>query len=255
MSMQYSEARIRAVAKEVAAEVANRGFSIIDSRIEAGGELIGVFTEIVRCLGIPREHTLGKADYLWRIQARNSAGTFPTFSEHAAEAELHTDSQYRANPEAYFGLCVERSARCGGGGSLLLDLKAAWPQVENEIGATNLKLLKESVFPFAVPSSFCEKPEDSACIVAPILSEGHIRYRRDTIIAGFQRRKDLWSEGKQEALDRFHDAITTSPHLIRRHLEDGAMLFVDNRRILHGRGAFADRSRLLWRIRFDSLET
>lgn len=83
-------------------------------------DLSSRFLSLVKHIGDPVSHDQQNS-FVWDIKKRfNLNQSVPTYSEHANEASLHTDSQYREKPEDAFALLSLESAACGGGASLLM---------------------------------------------------------------------------------------------------------------------------------------
>lgn len=200
------------------------------------------------------EHNYGKKDYIWDIKPRKNIGSFPTFSEHNLEAPLHTDSQYLIKPEKYVSLFVIKKASCGGGETIVLRFEDILNTLPKSIqGKECLKILKNSLFPFATPSIFCE--HESHLILAPVISnEGSIRYRFDTIKQGL--RCSSFSDKEKVtriwALNFFRKHIDNHPCILKLSLNDGEVLFLNNQKLLHGRTGFTDSNRHILRIRMNS---
>ncbi|MBZ8178626.1 TauD/TfdA family dioxygenase [Oscillatoria salina] len=216
-----------------------------------------LFLGLCSQLGTPVEHNPGKKDYIWDIKLRNEISCFPTFSEHNLEAPLHTDNQYRVNPERYISLFVLERAACGGGATTILRLKDIINTLrKTKDGRECLSILENSLFPFATPSVFSENKNEDHIVFAPIIcDERSIRYRFDTIERGLRHSK-LSDEDiaiKIWALNFFRNHIEAHPSTMRLLLENGEMLFLENRTVLHGRTRFADPNRHILRVRMDEL--
>lgn len=177
-----------------------------------------------------------------------------TFSQHDKEAELHTDSQYREMPERYFALLVVRAARDGGGRSILLPASAVLDTLCTlPYGEADLLRLRESAFPFQVPMAFSARRDGDhrEYVRVPILAvKPLIRYRQDTLLAGFSAFGEPIDSPYRTAVDHLQRAINSSKARIDFHLEDGDLIIVNNHELLHGRTSFADPNRLLLRVRF-----
>ncbi|MEB3274391.1 MAG: TauD/TfdA family dioxygenase [Prochlorothrix sp.] len=210
------------------------------------------FEQLCRTMGTLVEHNPGKKDYVWPIRAVKSQSSLKTFSEHNEAAPLHTDSQYRAQPEHFVAMWTIQPAQCGGGASDLLDFWQVCQDLEEtSSGQALLESLQSNHFPIGVPSIFRE-PGDRGYIEAPILGGAvPFRYRYDTMQAGLERAEVANETELSQILDRLNEIVHSSPHRQILHLEVGDVLVVDNHRFLHGRTAFSDPDRHLLRIRFD----
>jgi alpha-ketoglutarate-dependent taurine dioxygenase len=214
-----------------------------------------LFLALCSLIGNPIEHNLGKKDYIWDIKLRENASLIPTFSEHNSEAPLHTDTQYRLNPEKYISLFALKKARCGGGETTILQFEDVIRTLQKTTnGQDCLYVLKNSLFPFAVPSVFSRDENQAHWIFAPIISDKKsIRYRFDTIDQGLRysnlseadNTKQVW------ALHFFREHITSHSSVVKLSLEDGEILILDNERVLHGRTSFSDPNRHILRARMN----
>ena len=136
----------------------------------------------------PTDPRLGKL--LWDVKPRAlPVGHFATFSEHSDRTELHTDTQYYSQPEEYFLLYVVRSARCGGGKSLLCSARQIKKcLLKTAEGQEAFEVLSIFQFPFRIPTTFIETRDAKTIetITAPIFSKKpFIHFRYDTLEKGF----------------------------------------------------------------------
>lgn len=186
--------------------------------------------------GSPSERDGGIA--VWPIRARKQKGTF---SEVVGEARLHTDSQYRETPETAFILACIRPARLGGD-SMLLSAQAAIKAAERNLGMTEILLLRQPIWQWTVPAVF-RAEEDAAVspsseIIGP---DGTIRWRDDNVVCD--------TKEKRIVVSKFSMALRNSKEIVQVRLEAGDVLVCDNKFALHGRTAFDDFDRLLYRVR------
>jgi alpha-ketoglutarate-dependent taurine dioxygenase len=180
------------------------------------------------------------------------AQAVPTVSEHANEAFLHTDSQYRAAPENVFALLCLRPAECDGGLSLLMTYQDLMDELAKlPDGAAQKETLKEVPFPFAVPSAFKQNPDGpEEFVFSPILEgENHLRFRVDTMEASLRVHGHSLPDRALRAFDALKTILSTSDKVAKFFLESGDLFFLNNRNTLHGRTAFTDKRRHLLRIR------
>lgn len=209
----------------------------------------------VKLIGTPSEHNIGKRDYVWTIKAQKEPRTLHTYSEHNYPASLHTDSQYRINPEQFLLIYVEKAAQCGGGKFLFLEAKVVWGELQAAFGTKLFQDLFQLEFPFAVPDVFIPANDSQNFILAPLLhSPSKLRYRRNTILAGMDRCPSLFTEHRVQIIKTFHDIIHSSKRVQSVYLKPGSFVILDNYRYLHGREAFSDLSRTLFRVRFNALK-
>lgn len=189
---------------------------------------------------------------IWDVTPRPFLGQRkPTFSELNGEAPLHIDSAFRQKPEAYFGLFAVNSVK-EGGRSIIVKANDLIQSLQiSSLGMQCLKILREQNFPFQVPPAFVKEGQ-SNLILAPVLAEAPlIRFRLDTIEAGLKCYPELATTDRLWALDYFNKFSRSYHQRIEFKLNDGDMVFVNNHKVLHGRTAFANKDRLLLRVRID----
>lgn len=208
------------------------------------------------CMGRPTPTDQLDRRVVWDIQLRppeNSHGSASTFSEHNAEADLHTDTQYYAAPERYMLLYTVTQATCGGGLSMLrdlADLKEALSQSED--GRWALALLEQTPLPFRIPAVFTSDGGVNTLetTLAPIFgNHPGIRYRTDTLARGLEACPDHDSPDIRRALTILQAEIDRPEAMTTTLLPTDSLMFLNNHEALHGRTAFNDPDRHLWRVR------
>ncbi|GGN99378.1 TauD/TfdA family dioxygenase [Nocardia rhizosphaerihabitans] len=211
------------------------GWAVIDPGPETTSDPAAVI-EFARPYGTVSARDGGAA---WAIRPRQEHGTF---SQTNVEAPLHTDAQYRDNPEGAFLLACARPAETGGDSivlrvSDLLESLAARPGREDL-----LHLLTASIWRWRTPPVF-GGPRISA--PSPIL-----KFRPDGTPTMRWRLDNLVVDEKCDWAARVV-AEAAATHKARRLLRvtAGQILVCDNATVLHGRTAFTDPKRLLWRVR------
>lgn len=188
--------------------------------------------DALRLLGVPSSRDGGKP--VWPVHPRGAnAGTF---SVRTGYADLHTDSQYRPDPERWVALYCVRPARHGGESLALSGVRALALLRAHPDGERIEALLREPAFRWQVPAIFPEGDQEPC----PILNGGSIRWRRDNLIASGHH---LW------AADAFHALLGKTEVTVRLRLTPGDLLILDNHRAMHGRTHFEDADRLLLRVR------
>ena len=183
----------------------------------------------------------------WPVTPRSSHGYGSTFSETTEPADLHTDAQYASRPDDAFVLHAEVPASCGGGSNLVLHGDDLLDRLVRSAPSA-LRTLESTVVPFKVPHRFAGEHGDVVWgrVLEP---DGRIRWRLDTLRGGFDHLGLSPTPAIASAIAAFAEAVVgATPTTV--HLVSGAQLVVDNRRCLHGRTAFDDLRRLLWRIRW-----
>jgi alpha-ketoglutarate-dependent taurine dioxygenase len=193
-------------------------------------------------------HTHEPESFVWDIQAKpiHSCVEQTTFSSHANEAELHTDSGYRLLPEKWMALYCVRPARCGGGVNYLLNSQTALLSLPKDIQQT----LQQALFPIRIPDAFL-LPGQANYVEAPLLQTNpwQIRYRYDTLVRGLDDRQIPLSDPRRQVLETLRSHLKHVP-AERIDLQAGDLIIVNNHLSLHARTAFTDHQRHLLRIRF-----
>jgi alpha-ketoglutarate-dependent taurine dioxygenase len=233
-------------------DLLNCGYIIVQNFNPQCGDIRRAFVDLCAKIGRPVPHD-NTGTLVWDIKPKPIPDSFhPTFSEHNDGAGMHTDSQYRIDPEAFFGLLCIKRATCGGGQSQLLSLKDLKATLSfNAGGRQALKLLSTVKIPFLVPSIFRNSSEKHEYVLGKVFEGDDIRFRIDTVERAFEFFPDLVNEKIREAFLIVKEAVFNSPAKFQFDLQDNDILFVNNRRMLHGRTAFADLGRHLLRIRMN----
>lgn len=176
-----------------------------------------------------------------------------TYSQHNHEADLHTDSQYSVYPEDYFGLLTLRKAACGGGISYLLSLADILTELKRTAeGRRVRKVLENTSFPFIVPAVFKQEQSDQPEFnFGPILQKNEIRFRVDTIKKALEYDAGICTQEQVAAFKFMVNLVRTTPYRKEFFLENGDLILINNKTMLHGRGSFTDYNRHLLRIRMN----
>lgn len=228
-------------------QLLQKGIAIIDSGLIEESHIINLQQQICAKIGRLREHNIGKEDYLWPIKLQQNNSAITTFSEHNDEAELHTDSQYSHIAEKYMSLSCINPAACGGGINFFLDINNLFPALKaNHLVFSTL----QQDFPIAIPDIF--NTENKHILYKPIIAKSPLfRYRYDTMKKGLLNTNMPLTDNKWLALNFLKNLIDKSPFKHYYTLSKGQIIIIDNHRIMHGRTAFQDTNRLLYRIRMD----
>lgn len=212
--------------------------------------------EICTVIGRPIPHNDSDPNSLiWPIKVNNDSynrSSYATFSEHSDAAGLHTDNSFSSDPDHFFCLYTIHKASCGGGDTLLLPMNALIEELRKTKYGRQVELtLRTLPYEFAVPSIFRENKND--CFEynrGLVLSGDHLRFRYDSIK---RSESEIGATNddiqRMKALDYFNHLVETSKATIRFHLEDDDLIFIDNRKVLHGRSPFKDPKRHLLRVR------
>lgn len=213
------------------------------------------FLCISKHIGTPIAHDAHNT-IIWDIKSRpTQTGGIITYSEHAHEAQLHTDSQYSLYPEDHFGLLTIRQARCGGGLSMLLNLPDILQELRSLSNGTEIEqVLRNTDFPFIIPQVFkrnidSDEPEFN---FGPILRGNEIRFRIDTFEKCLEMYPWLCSQEQILAYKALKNIVLSTPFTKKFYLEDGDLIFINNKTVLHGRTQFMDPDRHLLRIRMNN---
>ncbi len=214
-----------------------------------GGDVCSEFLSICSLIGNPTKHDVNKK-IIWDIKAKEKCNLEnSTFSQHKDYAYFHTDSQYRENPEKYFGICALTPATDNGGVNQIITLS----QIISAIllmkdGKAFLDTLKRIFFPFYVPNEF--RLNDENIILKPILTNDEfIRFRFDTILKGFEFTKE--NQERKNVLNYFKCIVDSINPVLNYKLKKNEYLIIDNHRVLHSRTSFEDDNRHLIRVRMN----
>lgn len=230
----------------------NTGFVILDNTnvAEVDDELAQLTTVALSSVwGEPTRTDKQNDQIAWPIRYDQSAKGLTTFSQQMGEAAFHTDTQYFAFPEKFFGLYCVHSDIPGKGTNQLLSASRVIESISQQ-DETIIDTLKMD-YPFRVPTVFTEtaKEDEVEITYAPIIdNEGRIRYRYDTLLAALAIPNVVISDAQRQALD------TVEEHIYKLdpteyHLKPNQAIIVNNHRMLHARTSFDDPDRLLYRVR------
>jgi alpha-ketoglutarate-dependent taurine dioxygenase len=211
------------------------------------------FLQLNQKIGVPVSHDTNQ-NYVWNIkQNENSISNITTFSEHNQEASLHTDSQYSEYPEDFFSLLCIKKANCGGGLSSILKLSDILSELEQtKEGNKCIKILSTNKFPFIVPSVFSKKDKlKYEFNFGYVLSKNEIRYREDILEKALELNPSYKTTENLFALNLLKRTINQSNKTLSFYLEEGDIIFINNKSTLHGRSSFVDTDRHLLRVRLN----
>ncbi|MCB9528391.1 MAG: TauD/TfdA family dioxygenase [bacterium] len=200
----------------------------------AGGVDEDVLLAALRPFGLPSSRDGERA--VWPISPRGSPTD--TFSVRSGRADLHTDSQYRADPERWVSFYCVRPAPDGGASLVLSAADALAALRRHPEGQRAEALLREPAFHWRVPAIFhAGEPHGGR----PVIDEALIRWRWDNLV-------DL-GPSHAWAAALFHETLLGCDAVVEIGLAPGDLLIVDNQRALHGRTHFESADRLLMRVR------
>ncbi len=150
--------------------------------------------------------------------------------------EPHTDSTYMNIPHNLVAFqCIV--ADKVGGESIMIPIEDILPQIENE----NLELLKSPVFPFG---------NNLYPIITGTPGDEEIRYYREQIERILELETFSLADKYRAAIDTLDTVLQQPGCSMQFPLQPGQILFMHNRKVLHGRTGFSLTSdRLLYRVR------
>ncbi len=210
-----------------------------------------VYLSLALYVGIPMTHDEERV--IWEISKRFHECVVPTYSETDEEAPLHTDGAYKERPPQVIGNLVVHRADEGGemffadSEDICRDLK------KTSDGRQCLQLLQQS-FPIRLPSSYVENDKARWIEAVPLsLDPVRVRFRPDVILKGLEMIGEPETSDRTRAVRYFGDYLKTADRF-QLGPEEGVLLFLDNRRILHGRRAFTGPRHLrrIWINCFDN---
>ena len=197
---------------------------------------------------------------IWDVKVRENKlinGAVSTFSEHSHEAILHTDTQYYPKPERYTCLYFIQPASCGGGTSITRDLDCLKDSLSRtELGRWSMEYLSNLLLPFRIPAVFTSngRAETEEVTFAKIFAvKPAIRYRADTLQRGLALYPKLDTRELRQALAILDDEILNPKKMVSLLMPSDSMQFGNNHQVLHGRTAFKDFNRHVWRIRMNDV--
>lgn len=206
------------------------------------------------CIGLPVSADPHRLNLVWEVCPKSGLPSdyTPTITEHCGDAALHTDSAFKRSPETYVMLFAYKPASDGGGLSQVLSAQRLLKSLsKSPDGHRCIRLLRETRFPFQVPTAFTKTRQDTVVewISAPILSgRGKIRYRHDLIVSALDHGvTSLSSESEWAIAHTARELAKLNPGILSPR--SGDLLILNNHRVLHGRTAFEDRDRMLLRVR------
>lgn len=218
-----------------------------------------VLYALTLCMGHPSATDQVGSRVIWDIKARDELlqpNHIPTYSEHANEAELHTDTQYHPDPERYLILYFIKQANCGGGISMLRDFNSIKQNMRQSVeGAWAVDYLENTNLPFQVPTSFTsnQRSDSVEVTLAPIFGTfPSIRYRVDTLKRGLQARTEFDTSETRHAINLLEKELQNTELLVKNACHSDGFLMLNNHEALHGRESFTDRDRYAVRIRISN---
>ncbi|MCA1678305.1 MAG: TauD/TfdA family dioxygenase [Actinobacteria bacterium] len=192
---------------------------------------------LTRALGEPS--ALGNGDGLIHDVRPKPPAEQRDLSSKTEAFPLHTDSTALVEPHAYVCLACVQSAAGAGGESLLAQVDVIRAALAEREGPGCLDSLEEPVFPFPLNDPRHGQGFRTAPILMPTTRGHTIRYRGDALAIGRRAYPEALSEPHRRALSALEAVLADGDLHASYSLEPGDVLFVDNRRALHGRTAIA----------------
>ncbi|WP_331533561.1 TauD/TfdA family dioxygenase [Pseudonocardia sp.] len=177
-----------------------------------------------------------------------------SFSENDHKADYHTDNGAFAVPERFFLLYAVQAASCGGGVSILRDIRVVKQQLElTPQGRAVVRVLTETRLPKRIPQALHTRALVAAdgYQYTPVFADlPMVRWRTHGLYRGLADRPDYDTVEVRAALDTVRDLLENGGEELRRVIPTDGLLLVNNHIALHGRSAFTDPARHLLRLRF-----
>ena len=218
-----------------------RGFIIIDRPSAAWSrqQQIAAYWMLGQLLGSPFEQDVAGTLLFDVHDTGQSVTEGARFSLTNAESSFHTDSAFNPNPPDHVGLLCLRTARTGGESQLVSGLALHDELLTHHSHA--LRTLYRS-FCFDRRGQFLEgEPE---VLENPVFSwDGRrmlLRYLHYYIEVGHEKTRRPLDRDQREALNLVEGLVRNPQLQVEFQLQQGQMLFTNNRWILHNRTTFED---------------
>ena len=143
---------------------------------------------------------------------------------------LHTDTADWNPPVELISMVCVRADPAGGGRSRVLDVDTIRSEVREQLGDATLDLLDTEKVPWQL-APYC----GGGVNWRPILTTKSICWRRYTIDMALDSTGARLSSDMLDALSRFEDLISNTPHTLDFLMREGELLFSDNHRTIHAR--------------------
>ena len=173
-------------------------------------------------------------------------------SQTCAATGYHTDSSsVSVNPDIVGLYCQEPGSE--GGDSVVSNARRAVAMLEREVPEAASVLARNFIRDIVTPGS----EGDTTSLLAnrfPIYENGVFRYMRFWIERGHRKAGQPLGDAILTLLDRLDANLDHEDNMIQFRLDKGDMVFVNNRRLAHGRTAYEDTGesrRVLQRVWID----
>lgn len=194
-----------------------------------------VLMALARGLGEPDAESNG-GQVIYDVSPRPDDHHAGDLSTSSAAFPPHTDSTFLVEPHDVICLACVRAASSGGR-SVVVRAHALRDRLLAQ-GAVHVKLLEEPVYPFPVKDP---RASQHSVQLVPILEQRedgvHVRWRVDALRLGMGLAATGLRAAHHAALGALSKALEDPALQSTWDLAPGDVLFVDNRRALHGRTA------------------
>ena len=192
-----------------------------------------VFVAINRAFGelVARPYEKPRAQLVHYIQP--STDVLSTRGGHESE-RLHTDTADWEPPVELISMVCVRADPEGGCRSRVLDLDTIRNEVVNTLGPATLECLETQTVPWQLAPYW-----GGGVSWRPVLTKSSICWRRYTIDMALDSTGATLSTDMLDALTKFEDLVSTTPHTLDFLMREGELLFSDNRRTIHARTPIA----------------
>jgi hypothetical protein len=188
-----------------------------------------VFVAINRAFGelVARPYEKPRAQLVHYIQPSSD---LPSARGGHESERLHTDTADWEPPVELISMVCVRADPAGGGRSQVLDVDTIRNEVKEYLGAATLEHLESELVPWQL-APYC----GGGIQWRPVLTPSSICWRRYTIDMALDSTGATLSTEMLDALKRFEDLVSTTPHTLDFLMREGELLFSDNRRTIHAR--------------------
>lgn len=193
-----------------------------------------VFVAINRAFGelVARPYEKPRAQLVHYIEPATDLPS--TRGGHESE-RLHTDCADWEPPVELISMVCVRADPAGGGRSRVLDVDTIRSEVKDHLGETTLAHLETEAVPWQLAPYW-----GGGVSWRPVLTPSSIRWRRYTIDMALDSTGATLSPKVLDALERFEDLVSSTPHTLDFLMREGELLFSDNRRTIHARTPIAN---------------
>lgn len=192
-----------------------------------------VFVAVNRAFGelVARPYEKPRAQLVHYIQP--STDLLSARGGHESE-RLHTDTADWEPPVELISMVCVRADPDGGGRSRILDVDSIRSEVNERLGSATLEQLETEAVPWQLASYW-----GGGVQWRTILTESSICWRRYTIDLALDSTGAKLSDEMLRCLASFEDVVSTTPRTLDFLMDEGELLFSDNRRTIHARTPIA----------------